>query len=520
MKQTSLMNFHFPQNKDSTILFFLILLLGLILRLAPGFLAGFPINDGGMFLVMIRDLRSNGLLLPSVTSYNFSDIPFAYPPFGIYVSAMVSGLLTISEIELLRWLPPLVSAAIIPTFYWLVRQIFDSERMAIVTIAIYALLPGSSDWLVMGGGLTRSFGILFSLLAIGYVHRTFRGDGNKSIGFAILFCALTVLSHPEVGLQIVAICLMLWFFDGKNPPGVKNAILIALGTLVLTAPWWFMVLRYHGFSPFASAIHTGIRETLIASLFHSIFSTQGGLPILPTLYLIGIFVVSRRRDFMLVAWVFLPYFVDPRNAPAVALFPIIMLASEGAHYLYIKFIQAYSTTFRSDNDSVVFPSRLAIGSFAILLIYLFLVSWRQTSNLVRISLTEADRETMGWVRDNTPTGSQFLLLTNTGDISPMADSYQEWFPALTERKSQNTLQGLEWTLGAEFFPYSQRLMALQSCQTINCLTDWMRQEGIEADYLVFRKKGASKKLMDSFRVDAGYRVVYDSENALIFLAIP
>lgn len=224
--------------RDNVFKFWVVFLLGCVLRFTPGFLAAFPVNDGGMFLAMIRDLRSNGLLLPSVTSYNFSDIPFAYPPFGIYVSAIASRVLGISEIELLRWLPPLVSAAIIPAFYWLARQIFDSGRKAIVTIAFYALLPGSSDWLVMGGGLTRSFGILFSLFAIGYVHRTFRGDGNRSIGFAILFCALTVLSHPEVGLQTAAICLVLWFFDGKNLTGVKNAMLIALGTAVLTAPWW------------------------------------------------------------------------------------------------------------------------------------------------------------------------------------------------------------------------------------------------------------------------------------------
>ena len=37
---------------------------------------GFPLNDGGMFLVMIEDLKP-GFGLPEYTSYNGGDIPYA-----------------------------------------------------------------------------------------------------------------------------------------------------------------------------------------------------------------------------------------------------------------------------------------------------------------------------------------------------------------------------------------------------------------------------------------------------------
>src|SRR5512144_2524036 len=52
------------------------LLFGLAVRIFPPMLVGFPINDGGMFLVMIRELRANGFLLPALTNYNLSSIPF------------------------------------------------------------------------------------------------------------------------------------------------------------------------------------------------------------------------------------------------------------------------------------------------------------------------------------------------------------------------------------------------------------------------------------------------------------
>ncbi len=509
-----------PRKNQVALILGALVLMGGALRFLPGWRARFPINDGGMFLVMIHDLQANRFVLPSVTSYNVSDIPFAYPPLGFYLAAALSNWLSVPPVELLLWLPPLVSAAIIPAFYWLAWQIFKSESKAIVASALYAFLPGASDWLIMGGGLTRAFGILFSLLAIGFVQRVFRGGEKRSIIPAILFCACAVLSHPEVGLQTAAICLILWVFDGRSWPGTKNAALIAAGAMLLTAPWWLTVLRYHGLAPFESAIQTGVRETLVASLFHSIFSLQGGLPILSTLCLVGIFAVSRRREFPLVTWALAPFFVDPRNAPAIAIFPLLMLASEGAHCLNAEFVRAYLKTFHTNADKNAFPFRAAAGIFAALLLYLFFVSWRETSNLARVSLASADRETMEWVRQNTPVESRFLLFTNSGQVSSMTDSYQEWFPALAERNSQNTLQGLEWTLSSDFFSYSQRLIILQSCQTADCLIDWMRQEDVEADYLVFKKQGVSAPLTESLRMESGYQVVYDSENALIFLAIP
>jgi len=509
------------QNKKTYLILCTVFLIGCGLRFTPGILTGFPVNDGGMIMAMIRDLRSNGFLLPIVTSYNYSDIPFVYPPFGLYVAGILSSMLSISELELLRWLPPLVSVAIILAFYWLSSQIFDSKTKALLATALYAVLPGSSDWLVMGGGLTRAFGILFFLLASGYAYRLFRGDGDKKIlGLATLLCALTVLSHPEVGLQTVSLYVVFWALYGRSVQGVKNLMLVGLGTALLTAPWWLTVLYHHGFSPFWSAIHTGIRETLLASLFYSFFSTQGGLPILPIFEIIGIFVVSRKRNFILVLWAFIPFFIDPRNAPAIATFPLLVLAVEGLYYLNMEFTRAASETFSTNKAAIKSLPIFTYGSFVILLLYLFFVSYGAIPNLVRISLSESDRETMNWIKENTPSESRFLLITNAGQINPTSDSYQEWFPVLAERQSQNTLQGLEWILGPDFFEYSQKLIALQTCRDIYCLNDWLEQRNVQIDFVVFQKKRGSPALLDSLRAEESYSVVYQSENAEIFAVRP
>lgn len=503
-------------NKYAVPIFWGVFLLGCALRFMPGFLTGFPVNDGGMFLNMIRDLRSNNFLIPLATSYNFSNIPFAYPPFGMYVAAILTTLLPVSEIEILRWLPPLVSSLIIPTFYWLARRILDSKPKAAVAAAVYVLIPGSADWLVMGGGLTRSFGVLFHLSAIGFVYNAFRDSNHNYIGLASLFCSLAVLSHPEAGLQTAVICLMLFLFYGRNQKGIRSMVFIALGTVMLTAPWWLTVLLYHGFSPFGSVMHAGIRETFFASLFYSLFSTQGGLPILPVLYIIGMAAVLRRREFLLVAWAFIPFFADPRNAPAIAIFPLVMLASEGLWYLGAGFIQASLKTLGPYNYMPKITSNIVVGSYVILLLFLFRVSYDSASKLTNISLAHNERETMEWVRDNTPAEGRFLLITNSGEINPMTDAYQEWFPVLAERRSQNTLQGLEWVLGPDFYPYSQRLIALQTCRDVNCLDDWLEQENKKVDYILFEKKRASTDLIESMRLGLSQEVLYESSSTVIF----
>ena len=69
------------------------------LRLAPIF-ADFAFGDGGLFWVMANDLRDNGFVPPDVTTYNTGDIPWVYPPIGIYLVALLGG-----GLDLFRILP-------------------------------------------------------------------------------------------------------------------------------------------------------------------------------------------------------------------------------------------------------------------------------------------------------------------------------------------------------------------------------------------------------------------------------
>ena len=155
--------------------------------------------------------------------------------------------------------------------------------------------------------------------------------------------------------------------------------------------------------------------------------------------------------------------------------------------------------------------------------YLFFSSAIYGLGLVGGSLSAADRETIAWVEGNIPPGSDFLLLT--GEQYSMKDPFQEWFPALTQQRSLTTLQGKEWTLGADFFPFYGELVALQHCSDVGCVEAWGEQTGLSHRYLLVKKlqAGSSSPLKDSLGLllnsvrDSGqYKLIYENENAVIF----
>ena len=113
----------------------------------------FPPNDGGMFLSMIQDLTHSKYILPEYTSYNLLQIPYAYPPFGFYTARIISDIFQVSELNILRFLPPFVNSISILVFYFLASEILKSKTLGAIVTCFYALKPGAFGWFVMGGGL-------------------------------------------------------------------------------------------------------------------------------------------------------------------------------------------------------------------------------------------------------------------------------------------------------------------------------------------------------------------------------
>ncbi len=498
---------------------FTALLFGTVVRFMPVVSNGFPLNDGGMFYTMIRDLQANHYILPQFTSYNFTDIPFAYPPLGFYIAASLSDLLHVPVLQVLLWLPALVNTLSILAFYKLAEQILPSRMTASLAALVYAFSSRAFIWQVMGGGITRAFGMLFLILMLWQAVQLFREYTHKKLVLTILFGACAVLSHPQTALHAVLGGLLLFLFYGRNKRGIISAILVGAGVALLTAPWWGTVFMRYGFAPLLSAGQTSQR-TLESYLTLLIFNGLGDYIFIPTLLLalIGAWITIKRREFFLVTWVVLAYLIDPRGGDGIALLGESMLAGLG-----LLKLSAWISRSDSDQPEDVMMKRISQILVFGMAFYFILAASISDFQLLNTSLKPADIKMIEWVNSNVDDGKTFLL--STGREFSMSDPMQEWFPALTKQHSATTMQGLEWTLAERFFPWYDQLIGFQHCADMSCVSQWSESNDVDYDYLIVTippKEDESdfgkslRSLALSTRSSDSHVLVYESENALVF----
>lgn len=500
---------------------FAALLFGAIIRFWPAFTNRFPLNDGGMFYTMILDLKENDYRLPEFTEYNNVDIPFAYPPLGFYIAASLSDLLPVSELGLLLWLPALVNTLSVFFFYKLAGQVLHSRLATSLAVLIYALSSRAFLWQVMGGGITRAFGMLFFILMLWQAIQLFKSEeGHPAhLALTILFGAGAILSHPQTALHAVLGGAILFGFYGLNKRGGLSALAVGLGVVLLTAPWWGTVLLRHGFEPLLSAGQTSQR-TLESYLAILDFSGLDDYVFLPAflLAIVGAVVMFKRREFLLITWPLLALLADPRGGEGIALLPLSMLAGIGLE-------KVFHWLNRSKEGISEDPllNRNAQALLFVFFPYLVLGAMIFDFQLVNTSLKPADLEMIQWVKENISERKAFLL--STGREFSMSDPMQEWFPALTNQYSVTTLQGLEWTLNELFFPWHSELVAFQHCADLNCVTNWSGKNKIHYEYLLVaipskndesQAANSLRSLALSAKTSPSYMVVYESETVLIF----
>jgi hypothetical protein len=452
------------------------ILFGAALRLMPGLSTHFPPNDGGMFYDMTRELKANHYVLPQTTDYNQLHLPYAYPPFGFYLTSLLADLTRVPLLDLFLWLPAFFSILCIPAFYYLARVLLADRLRASLAALFFALAPGEYGWLVMGGGITRAPGYFFFLLALALVYKLFQSGEKKWLAPAILTGAGAVLSHPVTGIITAGYCLLVLLLLVRTQRGLLHAALLAIGTALLTAPWWVTLLSYHGVAPLLSALSTGQGSGLSwTSTLWSIFMGGEFLPILLVLRLCGLVYAIQKRNLTLLAIFLLPLVLDPRSSPYISLLATSLFPSIGL-------LDALPAWFnRQREPRPLLESRsgpLIVMSLAFIL---FLECGLRNYTLINTSLTPGERDVMTEVRAQIPPGQGFLLISGT-EYS-MSDPLQEWFPTLSAKHSQTTLQGLEWTLGSHFMERLHALPALQACEDFACVQSWSERTGLDYGFI-------------------------------------
>ena len=448
------------------LIFFLAVLVGTFLRFNPTLLSGFAINDGGMFAVMVDDLKANHYLLPAFTTYNHLNIPFAYPPLGFYLGRIASDLFGWTAPETLRWVPAFFASLSLLAFYLLAWRLLRDKYLAALSTLFFALMPRALSWYVMGGGLTRSPGQFFMLLTLASVVRLYQENRRSDVSFAGLFGGLAVMSHPEAAVHTFVSALFLWIMLSRKWSGFLNSILVGVVVLVVSAPWWATVLHYHGVDPLLKGAATGAKVLAVFHLLFFVFTEEPYATVIAILGLIGIAHHLFHKNYLLPLWMAIPFFVEGRSAAGPAAIPLAMLAAIGLVQVIFGVLRANIsaqeqgvTESGMKKDDPILPAERNI--FVYVLLYLLFSAYQFGVGLSTATLYPPDQEAMNWIQENTPATSRFLVLTGTSSVS--CDSVMEWFPALTGRQSIFTVQGTEWTQGENFNNHVISTYAPQKC---------------------------------------------------------
>ena len=467
------------QNEIGNLILIAALLFGTLFRFFPSWLASFPINDGGMFYTMMKDLQVNHFIPPVFTTYNNLNIPFAYPPLALYIGVGISSLFNISLIEILRWLPPFVNSLCVLVFYFLAQEILEDKYKSAIAALIFALTPHLNTWLSAGGGLTRSFGTLFMMLTVMYSYRLFAKNNSKAILGVIIFGSLTVLSHTESTVFAIALPLYVWLSKSRSAKSALQGGLIAIGVFMLAGPWYGWIIYKHGFETLLSALTTGGQTiwSVLRLINVDIITEEPYFDLLGVFSILGMTFLVIKKEYFIPLMLIVIFVAEPRSAHTIGNIP---LAMAGGIFLADTLLPALGKVGEEQNPN----NSRGIKVFLIIFIASLLVnSIYQGFMLSQNHVSKDEQTAMLWVKENTPEDSQFLVIT--GEPEAMCDSSAEWFPALTERKSLSTLQGREWILGKKFGEFIGHKSGIQNCidQGLDCLKLESDYFGADYDYI-------------------------------------
>jgi hypothetical protein len=530
--------------KSHLVLAIIAAVVALYIRLLIMQASDFPVGDGGLSYVMVADLQRAGYQLPISTTYNGNSLPFAYPPLPFYVAGLLSQLTGWSLLAIFRYLPTAVTVVTVLAFFGLSRALLTDGAGPVLAAFAFAVLPETSRWPIMGGGLTRSLGMFFAILALTQTFWLYQAGKRRHFWLALLFSACTMLSHPEMTLFLASSTALLLLSYGRNRTCLRRTLLLAFGTILVTAPWWATVAARHGIAVLLAATQAGwpLFSGLVRMLIFGATS-EPFIPVLGFLAFLGVLACLAARRWLLPAWLFVVFLLDAWLAAWAATVPLALLISLGITDVVYPLLTGQTAAagpvgqlepeLPAGGKGRTTSRRLVQAFVPVVLIVYMVISAVFAASSPAAGLSAGERAAMDWIAVNTPVQSTFLVISSDAWGT---DWSSEWFPALAQRVSLATVQDKEWLPGGEFSRSVQRNQALQACATqgVDCLESWIAQTGLAPDLIFVPKRAPARtgspspvmaalrddccrSLRNSLGANLSYSLVYDDPGAAVFV---
>ncbi len=434
------------QKKNTEFLPLIFIVLGIYLRLShlARIPADAPFRLGGLFYEFSQQIIANGYALPkTIPFYSAGGIPFAYPPLGFYVQAFIIDLFSPPRFWTVNWLPPLVAALAVPSFYFLLRKLTDDKNLILGALFAYALMPAAFTNQIEAAGLAEAFG---TLSLIWYAHQLLsaKKDGKwQSIVGAGIFLAASVASSPGSALGAVAVSLL--FFGKMLLNGSKltiKLVLVGIIGFLTSAPYWLTVIRNHGIAIFATPmsgqfehVETGSWLVRFIQSFFTFNYAGGDYAILwNMLIILGLFwYIFRRKHFL--PQLFIALALIPRESVWLTALVTSIFAGAGLVKVALPLLNTGLKSLPSKKVRLRFVTAIGLLIF----VSLSINTTAATQTLINDEewkISAAEIAELDTLRANLPPNAQVLVVGN--------QALEEWAPQILHREVLNTPFGLEW----------------------------------------------------------------------------
>ncbi len=466
----------------------------------------FPLHDGGLFYVIIQQLLTVEAF-PAFINYNALDIPFAYPPLAFYLSAGLVTLFNADITTVLFIFSGVLAALMVPAAYLLLRALLGDGALPIVAAVLFAATPNVVKMFNAGGGITRSLGAVFMLLFLWQLLGVYQTGGWRRVPLTVIFGALTVVSHPAATFVAVKSGLVFFLFWGRNRKGLVQSGGVAVSVLVASAVWWLPVVLTHGADVFVRGLQSGgqgVPVPLLLMVFpHTGETIMAYTAVVANLALL--YALFKRRWFFPV-WILALVAFGSRGAEAARMVPftalIVLMGADVVAGMQRPAVPA----FRLQR----YGERLIVSAFVVVgVLFVVFNAWTQGADYgtAFYRLTPEQITAMDWLRENTPADAAVVPLTQGTNWA--FDTVQEWLPALSQRESLITVQGMEWLPAEVYTGRIEANSALGECYTqdVACLTAWQAEHDITPDYLFVALPHTA--LARAIATSGDYELVYD-----------
>ena len=447
-----------------------------------------PFRLGGLFYEFSQQILANNYALPqNIPFYSQSGIPFAYPPLGFYVQALIIDVFSPPPFWTVNFLPPLVAMLCVPSFYFLLRSVIASKKIIIGALFAYALIPSAFINQIEAAGLAESFGTLALIWYAYFLIKVEKKQRIIDIFLAGLFLTVSIISSPGSALGVVVFSLLFVgeLLINRHYKLVGKMVGVGLIGFIISAPYWATVILNHGIEIFSAPISgqfNGVENvSFIARFLESFFEFNyaGGdyAFIWNILILMGLFWYLFKENWFLPILFFILALIPRESVWLIALVTPLLIGV-GISKFALPHLDRGFKGFSKKSIRLFMFTAIALAVISTLTLNAILAIEELVSDEEWL-ISAAQIEDIEALSKEMPQDAQILVVGNEGIL--------EWAPQIIQREVINTPYGLEWQPD-ELVVVMEINKVLEEGESWNEILVILQEEmGIESVYLLSDK---------------------------------